>query len=94
MVNVATVQTLDHEVSWEAEVFTDLNRFFVYDLRSEVFCDAAVVDVAELVFIVLMVEKVVNVDIIDIALNAGSVNPFLYSFFIGILDYLCSWSFS
>lgn len=90
VINVASVQALDHEVSWKAKVFTDFNRLFVYDLGGEVFCDAAVVDVAELVLVVLVVEKVVYVDKIDIALNVGSVNPFLIRLLIRSLGCLSS----
>ena len=46
VVDVAPVQTLDHEVARKAEVLAHLNRLFVDDLRREVFRDAAVVDVA------------------------------------------------
>ena len=70
MVNIATIETFDHKVARKAEVLAHFNRFFVNDLRSKVFCDAAIVYIAELILVILMVEQVVYVDIIDIALNA------------------------
>ena len=82
MVDIAPVKALNHEVPREAEVFTDFDRLFVDHLRAEVLCDATVVDVAELVLIVLMIEQVVNVDEIDVALNTRSVNPIFRGSFI------------
>ena len=82
MVNIATIETFDHEVAWEAEVFAHFDCFFVNNLRSKVFCNAAIVYIAELIFVILMVEQVVHVDIIDIALNACKVNSILLLFIV------------
>ena len=70
MVNITAIETFDHEVARESKVFAHFNRFLVNYLRSKVLCNAAIVYIAELIFVILMVEQVVHVDIIDIALNA------------------------
>ena len=67
MVDIAPIQTLDHEVSWEAEVLAHLNRLLIQNLGSEILRYAAVVYITELVLIILMVEQIINVDIVNIA---------------------------
>ena len=74
MVDVPPVETLDHELAWEAKVLTHLYRFLIDRLRREVLCDATVVNVAELAPIVFLVEQIVNVDVIDIALDVTSIH--------------------
>ena len=43
MVDIAPIQTLDHELARESKVLAHLDGFLVQDLRREVFCNAAVV---------------------------------------------------
>lgn len=56
MIDIAAIQTFDQELPWEAEILTYLYRLLVNYLRSKVLCNAAVVDVAKLISIVLMIE--------------------------------------
>ena len=74
MVNVTPIQAFDHELSGEAEIFADFYGLFINNLRGEVLCDAAVVNIAQLVSIILVVEQVVYIDVVDITLNGLEVN--------------------
>ena len=82
MVNVAAIETFDHEVAREAEVFAHFDRLLVNDLRGKVLCDATIVYIAELILVILMVEQVVHVDVIDITLNARQVQSILLLFIV------------
>ena len=73
MVYVAPVETFDHEVPWESKVFTDLERLLVDVLRGEVFCDAAVVRIAQLCLVVLVVEQIVDIHIVNVTLYAAKI---------------------
>ena len=74
MVDVAPIETLDHEVPWESKVLADLERLLVNILGSEVLSDATVVRVAQLSLVVLVVEQVVDVHVVDVALYAVKIN--------------------
>ena len=69
VVDVSTVEALDHELAWESEVLAHFDRLFVDDLRCEVLCDAAVVNVAQLILVVLVVEQIVHIDVVYVALD-------------------------
>ena len=73
MVYVTPIETFNHEVPWKSEVLAHLKRFLVDVLRCEVLCDAAVVCIAQLRFVVLMIEKIVNVHIVNVALYTAEV---------------------
>ena len=74
MVEVPSVEALNHELPWEAEVLTHLQSFLIDVLCREVFSDAAIVSVAELSPIVLIIEEVVNIHIVHIALDALQID--------------------
>lgn len=70
MVDVSTIQALDHELSREAKVFAYLKCLLVDVLSREIFCDAAIVCVGKLSSVNLIVEEVVNINIVHITLDA------------------------
>lgn len=74
MVDVATVQALDHEWTRESEVLAHRESLFVDVLRREVFCYAAVVGVAQLDLVVLVVEQVVDVHVVHVALDVLQID--------------------
>jgi hypothetical protein len=74
VVDVASVQTFNQELTWEPKVFTDLKGLFVDVLGGEVFGDAAVVCVAEFDLVVLVVEEVVDVNIVYVTLDVLEVD--------------------
>ena len=74
VVYIASVQALNDKLAWKSEVFADLEGLFVYVFAREVFCDAAVISVAQLSLIVLMVKQIVNVHVIHVALNILEVD--------------------
>lgn len=73
MVNVASVQTLNHELSWESEVFAHPQCLFVNVFSRKIFRDAAIVSIGELSCVYLIIEQIVNVDIVHIPLDALQV---------------------
>ena len=82
VVDVSTVEALDHELAWESEVLAHFDRLFVDDLRCEVLCDAAVVNVAQLILVVLVVEQIVHIDVVYVALDRLKIHVvFIISFF-------------
>jgi len=74
MVEVPSVEALNHELPWEAEVFTHFQSFLIDVLCREVFSDATIVSIAELSPIVLIIEEVVNIHIVHIALDALQID--------------------
>ena len=74
MVDISSVQAFNHEMPWESKVLTNFNRFLIDYLRSEILSYAAVVNIAEFILIVLMVEQIVNIDIVNISLDSLQVN--------------------
>ena len=54
MVDVSTIQALDHELPGEPEVVANLQRFLIDVLRREVLRDATVIRVAQLYFVVFV----------------------------------------
>jgi len=89
MVNVAPVETLDHELPREPKIFAHLQCLLVHILRREVLRDAAVVSVRQFCFVVLMVEEVVHVHVVHVALDCFQINfAFIFicilSVFVGI----------
>ena len=79
MVDITTIQTFDHKVPRETEIFANFYRFFIKNLRSEVFSDTAIVYVTQLVFIVFMIKQVVNIDIVYIALDTCQVDSSVFN---------------
>jgi hypothetical protein len=69
MVDVTTIQTFYHEFSGKPKVFTHLDCLFIYIFSGKIFSYAAVVCVTEFAFVILVVEQIVDVYIVDIALN-------------------------
>ncbi len=74
MVDIAPIQTFDHKVPREAKILTNFYRFLIDYLRSEILCYAAVVNIAEFILIVLMVEQIIDIDIVNISLDSLQVN--------------------
>ena len=89
MVNVTLVQTLHHEVPWEPKILTHLQCFLVYQLGGKVFCNATVVNIAELGAIILIVEQIVHIDIVDVALNTRQINLIILLASITLFTCLC-----
>ena len=77
MVDVATIQAFDHELTREPKVVANLQGLLVDVLRRKVFRDATVVGVAQLYLVVLVVEEVVHVHIVHIALDVLQVDVVL-----------------
>ena len=67
MVDISPVQALDHKMPGEAEILAHLDRLLVQNLTRKVLCNATVVNIAQLILVVLMVEQVVHVDIVHVA---------------------------
>ena len=61
-------------MSRKSEIFAYFQCLLVNVLRSEVFCDATVVSVAQFYLVVLVVEQIVHVNIIHITLDTTQVN--------------------
>ena len=81
VVDVSTVEALDHELAWESEVLAHFDRLFVDDLRCEVLSDAAVVNVAQLILVVLVVEQIVHIDVVYVALDRLKIHVVFIVFF-------------
>ena len=73
MIDVASVEAFDHEVSWKSKVLADFERLLVDVLRGEVLRDAAVVRIAQLCFVVLVVKQIVHIHIVNVALYAAKI---------------------
>jgi hypothetical protein len=69
MIDVTPIQALNHKLSWEAEVFTNPQGFFIDIFGGKVFCYATIVRIGELGSVDLVIEKIVYVDIVNITLN-------------------------
>lgn len=78
MIYVSSIEALDQELPWEAEVLTNLQSLLVDVFCRKVFSDATIVGIAKLYFIVFMIEKVVYVHIVDITLYVFEVNIRLF----------------
>lgn len=74
MINISPVETLDHELPRETEVFTDAQGLLIYVFGGEVLCYTTIIGVRELCRVDLVVEQVVNIDIVDVSLNGFQVN--------------------
>lgn len=74
MVDVTSVKALYHELPRETEVLTYFYRFFIYYLRAKVLRNAAIVYVTKFVFVVLVIKEIINVYIVDIALDSLQIN--------------------
>ena len=74
MINVPSVQALNHELPGEPEILTHSQSFLVNVLSREIFCDAAIVCVGKLRCVDFIVEEVVNVDIVNVPLYRLQVN--------------------
>ena len=81
VVDVSTIEALDHELAGESEILAHFDRLFVDDLRCEVLCDAAVVNVAQLILVVLVVEQIVNIDVVYVALDRLKIHVVFIAFF-------------
>ena len=82
MVDVSTVEALDHELAWESKVLTHFDRLFVDNLRREVLRNAAVVNVTQLVLVVFVVEQIVHIDVVYVSLDRLKIHVvFIVSFF-------------
>jgi hypothetical protein len=69
VINVSSVEALDHKGSGKAKVFTNFERFFVNVLCCKVFCHATVVSIAKFVLVYAIIKQVVHVDVVYVALN-------------------------
>lgn len=78
MIYVSSIQALYEELPWETKVLANLESFFIYVFCREIFCDAAVVGVAELYLVVLMIKQIVDIYIIDVTLNVLEINIRLF----------------
>jgi hypothetical protein len=74
VVQVSSVEALDHELAGEPEVFAHFEGLLVYVLRREILCDAAVISVGEFGAVVLIIEEVVNINVVNVALDALQVD--------------------
>jgi hypothetical protein len=74
MIDISTIETLDHKRAWEAEIFAYFKRLLINVLSREVLCDATVVSVRELRPIHFVIEEVVHIHVIHITLYALQVN--------------------
>jgi hypothetical protein len=74
MIYVSSVKAFYEELSWEPKILANLQSFFIYVFRREIFCDAAVVGVAQLYFVVFMIKKIINVNIVYVTLDIFEVN--------------------
>ena len=81
VVDVSTIEALDHELAGESKILAHFDRLFVDDLRCKVLCDAAVVNVAQLIFVVLVVEQIVNIDVVYVALDRLKIHVVFIAFF-------------
>lgn len=78
MIYVSPVEALYQELPWEPEVLANLQSLFINVFGRKIFSDTAVISVAQLNFIVFMVEQVVHIHIVDVALNVLQVNIRLF----------------
>ena len=92
VVDVSTVEALDHELAWESEVLAHFDRLFVDDLRCEVLCDAAVVNVAQLILVVLVVEQIVHIDVVYVALDRLKIHVVFIIFFAAFASFAALFS--
>ena len=67
MVDIAAIETFDHEVAREAEILAHFYRLLVQYLTRKILRYAAVVYVTKLVPVVLVVEQVIHVHVVYIA---------------------------
>ena len=58
MIYVSPVEALYQELPWEPEVLANLQSLFINVFGRKIFSDTAVISVAQLNFIVFMVEQV------------------------------------
>jgi hypothetical protein len=74
MVDVASIETFDNELTREAEILTDLESFFINILGGEVFCDAAIIGIAELYLVFFVVKEIVYIHIVNVPLNTLKIH--------------------
>lgn len=69
MIHFASVQTFYYKISRISVSFNDVYCFFVKLIGSKVFCNAAIVRITKFSFIIFVVKEVINIYIVNIALN-------------------------
>lgn len=69
MVDITSIQTLDHKLSWVPEVLTHFECLFIYVFCREVFSNTAVISVTQFGFVNTIIEQIVNIDVVYIPLN-------------------------
>ena len=74
MIYVPAIQALYQELAGEAKVLAYAQSLLVDVLGREVLRDAAVVGVAQFYFVILMIEKIIDVNVIYITLNIFEVD--------------------
>jgi hypothetical protein len=73
MIDIATVETLNHECSGEPKVLTYFECLFINVLCREVFGDTAVICIGQLCVVVLIIKEVIDINIVNITLDALQV---------------------